>query len=236
VLATNGYTAALVERFQGSIVPLRGQVAMLRAGGAMPAEGLATTYSFIYDGGYEYMISRPRGSTCEGDVIMGGGLAKAADGGTSEYGTTDDTAVNETVSAYLRGTARRYFGDNWGADDPEGTIRREWTGIMGYTPDGRPFVGEMPGDPGLWVCCAFAGHGMVSSWVCARAVVEMMQGRDGPGLRAWFPDCFRLREERLRKKFRGRPHAVASQIDESNGAAQGQGGDESPAPTPPFIS
>jgi glycine/D-amino acid oxidase-like deaminating enzyme len=160
VLATNGYTAALAKRFQGSVVPLRGQITMHRAGSKMPPDGLGRTYSFIYDGGYEYMVPQPRAAACAGDIVMGGGLAKAEDQGLNQYGTTDDASLDGTISAYLRETTPRYFGDGWGEDAPEGRIRAEWTGIMGYTPDGRPFVGQVPGEEGLFVSVGFVGHGM----------------------------------------------------------------------------
>lgn len=209
VVATNGYTAALVERFQGVIVPLRGQITAQRPGSKMPFGGcLPTTYSFIYENGYEYMITRPSGSRFAGDVVIGGGLARAKDGGLEEYGTTDDTSVNETVSEYLTGTTPRYFGSSWGEDDPEGRVRAEWTGIMGYSPDGYPFVGEMPGEPGLWISASFQGHGMVLCWKCAEGLVEMMEGRDGEEL-DWFPQVFRLTEERMGKTFKGRLHTIA---------------------------
>lgn len=205
VVATNGYTAALLRRFQGVIVPMRGQVTAQRPGKSMPHGGcLPTTYSFIYDGGYDYIITRPAESRFPGDVVIGGGLAHAEDGGLNEYGTTDDTTLNPTISEYLRGTTPRYFGSNWGEDNPEGRIRAEWTGIMGYSADGYPLVGQVPGEGGLWVSASFQGHGMVLCWKCAEALVEMMEGRDGEELQGWFPEAFRVTEARMAKKFQGR--------------------------------
>ena len=64
---------------------------------------------------------------------------------------------------------------------------------MGYSPDGFPFVGEMPGSRGLWASCSFQGHGMVLCWMCARAMVEMMRGDDDLG--TWFPREFAIRGE-----------------------------------------
>jgi glycine/D-amino acid oxidase-like deaminating enzyme len=207
VLATNGYTARIVPRFQGVLVPLRGQITAQRPGTAMPNGGcLPTTYSFCYKKGYEYMITRPQGSRFAGDVIIGGGLAREPDEGLLEFGTTDDTAVNERISRYLREATPRYFGSDWGDDDPAGRVRSEWTGIMGFSPDGFPFVGEVPGEKGLWASCGFQGHGMVLCWMCARALVEMMEGRDNEQLRDWFPDTYRITATRLAKKFEGRLH------------------------------
>jgi glycine/D-amino acid oxidase-like deaminating enzyme len=214
VVATNGYTAGLLDAFQGVIVPLRGQVTAQRPGSDMPLGGsLPTTYSFIYPGGYEYMVPRPAGSRYAGDIVIGGGLVRAEKQGLDEYGTTDDTTVNETISRYLAETTRKYFGENWGADHPAGRVRREWTGIMGYSPDGFPFVGEVPHSSGLWISASFQGHGMVLCWKCAEALVAMMSARrDGvnDGLDSWFPDAFRISEERMQKRFLGRLHTSAA--------------------------
>ncbi|KAL8381607.1 hypothetical protein RB595_005745 [Gaeumannomyces hyphopodioides] len=212
VLATNGYTAALQPRFQGVVVPLRGQITAQRAGRGMPAAGLPVTYSFIYAGGYEYMVPQPGRDAGGEDIVIGGGLARAEKGGLYEFGTTDDTTLNGTISEYLRESTSRYFGGNWGDDHPDGRVRSEWTGIMGYSVDGYPLVGQVPAededepagdqDTGLWASCSFQGHGMVLCWMSAKALVEMMQGRDDSELARWFPDAFRLTGERMNKRFK----------------------------------
>lgn len=86
---------------------------------------------------------------------------------------------------------------------------------MGYSADGYPLVGQVPTDGedepscdgadkngGLWASCSFQGHGMVLCWMSAKALVEMMQGRDDAELASWFPDAFRLTRERMKKRFR----------------------------------
>ncbi|CAG8953425.1 hypothetical protein HYFRA_00010174, partial [Hymenoscyphus fraxineus] len=182
VLATNAYTSHLAPSFQGSIVPLRGQVTAQIPGKGMPKDGLGTTYSFIYANGYEYMVPRPAGSRFAGDIVIGGGLVKAPDEGVGEFGVVDDSALNPIISTYLKNSLVGYFGESWGEDEgEEGRVRREWTGIMGYTPDGFPFVGRVPGEENgnLWVSAGFVGHGMVLCWECGGRLVEMM--RDGGG-------------------------------------------------------
>ncbi|KAF2963613.1 hypothetical protein GQX73_g9970 [Xylaria multiplex] len=206
VMATNGYTARLLKRFQGTIVPLRGHVTAQRPGRNMPNSGLPGTYSFFYEKGYDYMIPRPQGSKFEGDIVIGGRLTSAVSEGLNEYGTTDDTTEDGDTMRDLGNTLPQYFGENWGADHPEGRVRSQWTGIMGYSPDGLPFVGEMPGEKDLWVSASFQGHGMVLCWMSAKALVEMMEGRDGGELRRWFPDVFRISESRFDLTFKGRMH------------------------------
>lgn len=202
VLATNAYTAFLSPRFHGVIVPLRGQVTAHRPGKSMPREGLRTTYSFVYDGGFDYMISRPKGAKFEGDIVIGGGLTKGKHHGTDEFGTTDDSSMDPDIGEYLTETTPRFFGPAWGEDDDEGRVRRQWTGIMGYSNDGYPYIGEVPSEKDLWIAASFQGHGMVMCFLCAKAIVSMMSGVEG-NMNSWFPDSFRVSEERMAKKFVG---------------------------------
>lgn len=209
VLATNGYTAHLSPPFQGVIVPLRGHMTAQRPGQSLPQDGLPTTYSFIYDDGYEYMIPRPQGSRFAGDIMIGGGLTKAIKAGLQEFGTTDDATADPIIQDYLIDCTESYFGSNWGKDHPEGRLRQAWTGIMGYSSDGFPFVGRMPGEDGLYVAASFQGSGMVLSLLCAKALTHMMTKHEQKSLDAWFPKAFRLGPERLNSKFRGRLHSTA---------------------------
>ncbi|TLD06358.1 uncharacterized protein PgNI_08923 [Pyricularia grisea] len=118
VLATNGYTATLDPRFQGVVVPVRGQVTAQRPGSKMRPQGLTLTYSFIYHDGFEYMVSRR--AEDGGDIIIGGGLYENGDRGVGEAGNTNDTVTNKVISSYLRDVTPRYFGTSWGENHPEG--------------------------------------------------------------------------------------------------------------------
>lgn len=209
ILATNGYTPYLLKSLQGAIVPLRGQiVAQQPPITAKHPSVLPRTYSFIYASGYEYMIPRqlPDGTQ---HIIIGGGIGRQPEAGASEYGTVDDSQLNSNISTYLRGTVSGYFGapnaDTASADPPSYTTVQEWSGIMGATADGRPFVGEVPGQKGLWISAGFNGHGMVLCLKSAEALVKMMDsGGSADGI-DWFPKSFLISEERLSKcKFQGR--------------------------------
>ena len=210
ILATNGYTAHLApDVFQSIIVPLRGQVTSQRPGSKMP-KPLSHTYTFSYSNGYEYMIPRPSGAQHTGDILIGGGWANLPDEGASEFGETDDSVIQPAVSRYLYDCTERYFGKNWGNDDPDGRIRKEWTGIMGTSADEMPFVGAVPGKPNMWASASFNGHGMVMCLKCAEALTTMITGTHGEQqqLDTWFPRAFRLTAERIsilkKQKFEGR--------------------------------
>jgi len=48
----------------------------------------------------------------------------------------------------------------------------EWTGIMGYTKDEQPIIGQAPGQDGLWICAGFHGHGKFGLQI---AVLDMSE-------------------------------------------------------------
>lgn len=206
ILATNGYTGYLYPPVRGIIVPLRGTVAAQRPGSGLPKEGLGTTYSFIYGNGYEYMIFRPAGSTFAGDLVIGGCSTKAPEEGLYEWGTTDDSTMDPGIGQYVRDSAAEYFGSQWGEDHPDGRIRKQWTGIMGYSSQGFPLVGLVPHEKDLWIAASFQGSGMVLCFHTAKALVIMMGCKNNEELDNWFPQAFRMSEDRLEHKFRGRLH------------------------------
>lgn len=216
ILATNGYTARLYPKFQGIIVPLRGHMTVQRPGSGLPRTGLSGTYSFIYDNGYEYMIPRPQGSKFAGDIAIGGGLAKAASEGIYEYGTVDDTTTDPVILDYLRNSTVKYFGSNWGNDDPEGRIRKAWTGIMGYSADGFPIVGQVPNEDELYIAASFQGLGMVLCFYSAKALVQMMNKIDEKEL-DWFPMAFRITKERMSHTFMTKLQMIAPKDLECRG-------------------
>ncbi|KAI4659985.1 uncharacterized protein J4E79_005787 [Alternaria viburni] len=216
IIATNGYTPYVMKELQGAIVPMRGQITAQRPGTStkLPAP-LPTTYSFIYRDGYEYMIPRPLPDGGQ-QIVIGGGLGRLPHAGPSEYGTVDDSSLNPEISKYLNESLTGYFGkDNWGEKSKEEASRRvvqEWTGIMGATADGRPFVGEVPGKKGLWISAGFNGHGMVLCLKSAEALVKMMETGSANGKPEWFPESFLMTQERLEKcNFRGRTDMQVSE-------------------------
>ncbi|KAF2492465.1 FAD dependent oxidoreductase-like protein [Lophium mytilinum] len=209
VVTTNGYTANLLPEMQGRIVPLRGQITAQRPGPkARLPKLLPTTYSFIYRDGYEYMIPRPVPGSREGQhIVIGGGLGRLPNEGASEFGTCDDSVLNPETSRYLKETCKGYFGEkNWGEEggSEKERIVQEWTGIMGATTDGVPFVGEMPGKKGMWVSAGFNGHGMVLCLKSAEALTHLISGGTLAAI-DWFPKSFLLTEKRIKESvFEGR--------------------------------
>jgi glycine/D-amino acid oxidase-like deaminating enzyme len=159
VHATNAWTRRLVPALDGVIVPVRGQVIVTAPAPRLWPFGLSTNF------GMEYWMQRP-----DGRIVLGG-MRWVTD--TQEVGIDDDTAVEPRVSAALRDFLPRHFPEL--ATVP---VEREWTGIMGFTPDRAPLVGPLPGPPGEYIAAGFHGHGMPMAFFAAKAVAEMIAGKE----------------------------------------------------------
>lgn len=54
---------------------------------------------------------------------------------------------------------------------------RAWTGFRPTTPDGRPYLGAVPGQPGVWVAAGHEGLGVTTALGSARLLLDLLLGR-----------------------------------------------------------
>lgn len=112
----------------------------------------------------EYFIQRP----ADGYMIIGGARTQVKT--IKELiGNTDDTKTVPEMSKYLGQVVSSHF-EEFGNPGSGGTFTvfaiytlgeahenttegcvRQWTGIMGYTHSGLPYVGEIPGKKGQFI-------------------------------------------------------------------------------------
>jgi gamma-glutamylputrescine oxidase len=110
--------------------------------------------------GYEYFQQRPDGR------ILAGGFGDL-DGEASYTDSGDgDPRIWDRIERYLR--------EDIGVDAP---ITHRWTGTVGYSEERRPFVGPVPGRPGLWVAGGYSGTGNVPGFLAGRELADMVAGR-----------------------------------------------------------
>ncbi|KAI0079421.1 FAD dependent oxidoreductase [Panus rudis PR-1116 ss-1] len=177
--ATNGYASHLLPHLSGpdGVVPTRGQIIATRAA---VSEEVLTKTAGTGNSGFEYWFPRPIKSEDEKTplVIVGGG--REATRPRFELYEVDDSTVNEKVGKALRDFLPAVFPGYYEKDkEPE----MEWTGIMGYTKSGDPFVGPVV-DPtgavdkislaGQYVSAGYTGHGMPRAYACAEVVAQMI--------------------------------------------------------------
>ncbi|KAF8645987.1 hypothetical protein AX16_007414 [Volvariella volvacea WC 439] len=180
--ATNGYASHLLPQLAGpeGIVPTRGQIVAVRAN---VSSAKLTKSSWDGNEGFEYWFPRPVKVVAPGEqeehplVILGGG--RESSGPEFEYNETDDSKLHPRVGQALRAFLPALFPGRFEEGrEPE----MEWTGIMGYTKDGDPFVGpvraEAPGEvdafKGQYISAGYTGHGMPRAYACAEAVAGMV--------------------------------------------------------------
>jgi len=85
----------------------------------------------------------------------------------------------------------------------------EWTGIMGFSRDERPWIGPVPNKPGVFLSAGYTGHGMPNTWLCGKAAAIMVRLSllpsdhasvvDMAAMVTGLPKAYRLTEERMRR-------------------------------------
>ncbi|KAI3586814.1 FAD dependent oxidoreductase, partial [Fusarium oxysporum f. sp. albedinis] len=160
--ATNGYASYLLPELDGRIIPLKGHVSAITPPPAYMDQPLTTSFAFISNDNYDYLIQRP-GS--EKYLIWGGGEVAHPKGLSGGFGDCDDRHVVSEVESYILNAPVEIFRD-WeesresSGTSPEGAVAFSWSGIMGLSKDLLPFLGELPGKPGQYLAGGYHGHGM----------------------------------------------------------------------------
>ncbi|KAL2833328.1 FAD dependent oxidoreductase superfamily [Aspergillus cavernicola] len=189
LLATNGYTAHLAPQFKDRIIPVRGTCSRITVPKDRTPPFLPYTYSIRYGAGtYDYLIPR-----ADGSIIVGGAKPTFWHDRSQWYNVTDDSELIEPAVSHFDGLMQRTFigWENSGAQTD-----KVWTGIMGWTSDFMPYVGEVPNKPNQMVLAGFSGHGMPLILLSAKAIVQML--RHGKAFEeTGVPAIFRATEERL---------------------------------------
>ncbi len=166
LLCTNAYSIHIDPYFAGRIIPTRAQCLV-----TAPLKDAAVLNTCGYSD-YGYMYYRV---TFDGRLLIGGGRKQNK---ALEHDTTDDR-VTEPVQRILDAYLRDKFPD---VDAP---VDRRWAGIMGFTPDGLPLVGTLPGRSRVGFAVGFNGHGLAfGAGVAERAIDMLLNGTDPGVLRA----------------------------------------------------
>ena len=170
ILATNGYTSHLLPEFTDLIVPERGvMTALLPPANSKPLEH---SYGFvgalggnpIHD---DYLIQRPGADASHpiggGHLMFGGGYAGKKLG---MIGETDDSVLDEGSTGYLREALLKLLilgGETDGVNELVPT--HQWSGIWGTSKDHHPWVGAVPGRPGVWLAGGYSGTSPFSLFI-----------------------------------------------------------------------
>ncbi|POW06969.1 hypothetical protein PSHT_10129 [Puccinia striiformis] len=182
--ATNAYASYLLPQFGANsdqaIVPTRAQVIAVQPKSYDPSQ--IWTNGFSANEGSDYFFQRPSNhstvqTTAQRNpvVILGGGRNHAPP--KFESGIGDDSSVNHQIGQYLRSFLPQWFPKYYTQMD-DGDVVHEWSGIMGFTKDHDPIVGQLIENgtkiDGQFISAGYSGHGMSRAPGCAEVVASMI--------------------------------------------------------------
>ncbi|KZM23620.1 uncharacterized protein EKO05_0007458 [Ascochyta rabiei] len=200
VHATNAYSAALEPSLRGVITPkphICTKVVPPRV--ASGSQAIRNSYGVLLPDGALFSIN-PR-CTADGNVMFGGSNPgqQALDDWVERHpencindGLLNVEGVTQCVKSFIiqnfEGWADVHYGPGEG-------IEYSWSGIIGLSVDGVPFVGEIPSKRGQWICAGHHGHGMARIFTAAPGLVKLMSGESW--IATGLPEVYQITTERL---------------------------------------
>lgn len=161
VLATNAYTPLILPELpEGAIVPARGQILVTQPVPTILPHPFSTNFD------KEYGRQTPGGQ-----ILCGGFRRLDEDEGLGHYKERVSPPVIAGIASCLTTLFPRLAGIK---------VVRTWAGIMGFTADGLPLLGSMPGLTGLTVAAGFNGGGFSWATIVGHMMPDLLDGHD-PG-------------------------------------------------------
>ncbi|KAL2867297.1 NAD(P)/FAD-dependent oxidoreductase [Aspergillus lucknowensis] len=211
VHATNAYSAALEPSLRGLITPSPHMCNQIIPPVAFEgSKGLEYSYGVLIPEGSVVSIN-PRSST-EGSILFGGRNAgqqefeewlqehpeRSTDDSLEGFKSVTDAVKNFAESEIIGWKAK--FNNH------------SWSGIIALSADGVPFIGQLPGLPGQWVCAGHQGHGMARIFTAAPGLVKLMDGCSWADTQ--LPEVYQITTARIDrlKKLRSQDNAAHGQL------------------------
>lgn len=158
VLCTNAYTPLILPELpKGAVVPARGQILVTQAVPPILPHPFGTNFDKEYGR-----------QTVDGKILCGGFRRLDEDEGLGHY----EERVTPRVLQGIAGCLTTLFPRLGGVK-----VVRAWAGIMGFTADGLPLIGGMPGSPGLLLAAGFNGGGFSWASITGTVVADLANGK-----------------------------------------------------------
>jgi glycine/D-amino acid oxidase-like deaminating enzyme len=166
VVGMDGYGDGLLPELESSVTTVRGQVVATE-----PLDREVLPCPLYSRWGYDYVQQR-----ADGRLVAGGRRDTNLDG---------ETTREERTTAEIQGRLDELVAELTDGRPP--AITHRWAGLMGFTEDGLPLAGELPGRPGVWVSAGYSGHGNVLGFACGEGVARAILGDPDERLEAFAP-------------------------------------------------
>ena len=187
--ASNAYVSDLLPEYDSNIIPCKGICCRITVPEGTVAPLLNNSYiNRTEDNTLSYLIPR-----ADGSIIVGGAQAKFKPFREQWYRNVDDSVLIDAAKDYYEGYMQRTYH---GWEDSGAKIDGVWTGVMGYSYDSNPHIGEVPGKPGQSILAGFNGHGMPVIWLAAKELAKMV-AEDVPFEQTGLPRLFKTTQDRI---------------------------------------
>jgi gamma-glutamylputrescine oxidase len=159
ILTLNAYLPLLAKKFEGIITPNRGQILVTEP---LPAFVKGPCYLTKH---LCYFRQLPTGH-----LLIGGFRNLSIE---TENTHTDQTTpiIQDALLAFVR--ERFKHGAN-------AKVAYQWSGIMGFSPDGQMIMGAIPDQENIHVMAGCSGHGMGLSFHAGKVLAESLGGAKIP--------------------------------------------------------
>ncbi|KAI5460188.1 FAD dependent oxidoreductase [Mariannaea sp. PMI_226] len=186
--ATNAYASHILPEYSHAITPVRGVCSHLESTKREKTPHLVNTYGIRFDEvNNDYLIPR-----ADGSVIVGGARQAFWHNKERYFGTVRDDELVSEATPYFDNYMQRHFR-GWEKSDMK--TKKVWTGILGYSLDFMPHIGEVPGKRGQFIIAGFTGYGMPKILLSSKGLAAMV--RDGVSFEeTGLPMPFKTTEQR----------------------------------------
>jgi len=153
VVAADGALPALVPQYAGRVRSRR-----LHMVATQPLPQAIETMVYAR-WGLEYLQQR-----LDGRILVGG---------FSDVDADDSYTDSDAGSPLIWDRVETYLREDLGV---EPAVSHRWAGVVGYSDDSLPYVGEVPGRDGLYVSGGYSGVGNVPGFMCGRDIADAIAG------------------------------------------------------------
>ena len=157
IFALNAYGPRLFPWMSAFVRPLRAQMLATAPTGRVWLQ--QPVYS--HDGFY-YIRQMP-----DGRILVGG---------ARHLFVEEEVGYEDVTTPALQQALLAYIATHFPASGPV-KVDRAWSGVMGFSSDGLPAIGPLPGIPGSFWVGGMSGHGMGYGFRMGRLVAERALGR-----------------------------------------------------------
>ncbi|WP_412067757.1 NAD(P)/FAD-dependent oxidoreductase [Rubrivirga sp. IMCC43871] len=159
LVAANAFLPRLLPALVSAVRPVRAQ---MFATATAPLRLAAPVYS--HEGHY-YLRQR-----ADGRVLVGG---------ARHLHEADEVGYDDATTDALQASLAAYVAEHF-PDFARLAVERRWSGTMGFSPDGLPVLGGVPGVTGARFAAGFTGHGMGYAMRFGQLAARSLLGEPDP--------------------------------------------------------